>query len=135
MTKETTYFKSNHKGGIVNVPPFDDIIESLTVRYKDTLSRVDYLENQVIKFKDEHFEETELGKLKEERDKFRKLYYQSFYLTDEEKERIEQWRKEHEKTDKEHCHYQTYCFTPTELGIIGVVKCSCGKDYTFKELG
>lgn len=122
-------------GDFLNVPPFEEIIKLLNARYDYTVSRVDTLETQVKKLKDKHFEGTELGKLKEERDNFRKLYYQSFYLTDEEKENVEQWRKEHEKNDKEHCHYQTYCFTPTELGIVGIVKCSCGKDYTFRELG
>lgn len=122
-------------GDFLNVPPFEEIIKLLNARYDYTVSRVDTLEAQVKKLKDKHFEGTELGKLKEERDNFRKLYHQSFYLTDKEKENVEKWRKEHEKDDKEHCHYQTYCFTPTELGIVGVVKCSCGKDYTFRELG
>lgn len=133
--KEFTFGKMTKNGDFLNIPPFEEIIKLLNARYEYTVSRVDTLETQVKELNDKHFEETELGRLKEERDKFRKLYYQSFYLTDKEKENVEKWRKEHEKDDKEHCHYQTYCFTPTELGVVGIVKCSCGKDYTFRELG
>lgn len=134
MLSENTY--SRYYGGdFVTVPSFDNIIKSLTVRYKDTLSNVKSLEEEVAKYKDEHFKDTELGKLLEERNKYRKLYYQSFYLTDEEKEKIKQWMKIHSNTDKEHIHDESYVFTPTPLGTIGKVKCTCGKEFEFRELG
>ena len=52
-----------------------------------------------------------------------------FNLTDDEKLRIDKWRRKHK------CKVRvatiggrlTYCFTPTGIGVLAKVKCSCGK--------
>lgn len=57
-----------------------------------------------------------------------------FTITEEQIEKVDRWKVEHDKV----CKYTdpmnqgtigvrfTYCFTTTSLGVIIIVKCSCG---------
>ena len=57
-------------------------------------------------------------------------------VQEEEKEKIDEWSKTHECTTRgtRVQGYRTFLFSPTELGIVGEVKCSCGKTFIFSEL-
>ena len=64
-----------------------------------------------------------------------------FSITGEEWEAIHQWQDKHIKEVHNGDSYSgaiggrwTYEFTPTSIGDIGTVKCSCGAEYTFREL-
>ena len=64
-----------------------------------------------------------------------------FGITNEEWEAIHKWQGEHIKEVHNGNSYSgaiggrwTYEFIPTSLGDIGTVKCSCGAEYTFREL-
>lgn len=64
-----------------------------------------------------------------------------FGITNEEWEAIHKWQHEHVKEVHSGISYSgaiggrwTYIFTPTSLGDIGTVKCSCGAEFTFREL-
>ena len=68
----------------------------------------------------------------------------TFNVTDEELSNIEEWDKTHD------CIYKpkhgmekysgaiggrlTYEFIPTSIGVIGTVKCGCGKEYVFSDI-
>ena len=51
-----------------------------------------------------------------------------------EKEAINKWKTEHYKTCNRigGCSYHFY---PTDLGVAGVVQCSCGAKFEFQEIG
>jgi len=61
----------------------------------------------------------------------------SFHITEDEREKFRVWREEHELS----CTRKsaaiggayTYCFTPTGLGDIKVVKCVCGTEVTLTD--
>jgi len=59
-----------------------------------------------------------------------------FGFTEDEEKRIKMWERNHNCTieyeDAIGCKY-TYCFTPTGLGMIKVVKCGCGAEYDVTE--
>lgn len=55
----------------------------------------------------------------------------TFTISDKEQEAIEKWQRKHKRKcslrkDGENTHY-TYSFTPTGIGDIICVRCSCGK--------
>jgi hypothetical protein len=53
-----------------------------------------------------------------------------FKLSAKEKERLDKWLKKHNKKCDDHWEFSqhlTYMFTPTGIGTIIEVKCSCGK--------
>ena len=64
----------------------------------------------------------------------------TFEISNEDAEKISQWRKRHVPD----CVYTnenqgaisglyTFSFTPTSLGIVTVVKCSCGEEFNFTD--
>lgn len=64
-----------------------------------------------------------------------------FEITPEEQTKIEKWQNKHIKKKHKGNNYHgaiggnwTYEFIPTSIGYIGTVKCSCGEEYTFREL-
>ena len=85
----------------------------------------------------------EIVKLKEEIKRLNKELYGGlgFFISVEEKEKIETWTKQHIK-EKHNGHYGagaiggrfTYEFTPTSIGEVGEVVCSCGEKFCFREL-
>lgn len=100
------------------------------------------------KLKDETYKDTELQEMKKTFDKLFADYSRSFPISEEEWESIGAWMRSHEeevhniKTDEQRMRAQgcsggrySYIFTPTGLGISGVVRCSCGAEFEFQEIG
>lgn len=65
----------------------------------------------------------------------------SFIITDKEEAAIKKWQKKHVKEKHNGNNYSgaiggryTYEFIPTSIGDIGIVRCSCGEEFCFKEL-
>lgn len=58
-----------------------------------------------------------------------------FGITAKELDTIEKWKKKHERKCKVGPTTiggrYTYCFKPTSVGVIGIVKCVCGKEKDF----
>lgn len=64
-----------------------------------------------------------------------------FDITENEQKAIDEWVEKHTQEKHNGSHYSgaiggryTYEFTPTSIGTVGVIKCSCGDEFTFKEL-
>lgn len=84
--------------------------------------------------------------LKERISIMRKASMRGFPISEEEQKKIEAWEHKHLKKkhwDKEHdCpKYDgaiggrfSYHFIPTSIGVVGEVRCSCGKKFCFQEL-
>lgn len=71
----------------------------------------------------------------------KKRGYGVFSITPEEQELIKVWKNQHIQEDHHGDSYAgaiggnwTYQFTPTSIGVIGEIKCSCGKKFTFRDL-
>lgn len=86
--------------------------------------------------------DVELAKLHEEIDRLRSREYSSFTITPEEKLAIKEWKEKHINNSPA-CGLNAgaiggkwcYEFIPTSLGEIGTIKCCCGAEFTFKEIG
>lgn len=113
---------------------FDELIESLKQKYK----RLEIINENLREENEQHRNKTyEIGyvsKLREENKRLKEDYYRGFPISKEEKESIDKWTTEHYKT----CNRISGCsyhFYPTELGVAGVVQCSCGAKFEFQEIG
>lgn len=86
--------------------------------------------------------------MQQELNKMQKEYILGFPITEEENKKILRWQKMHEATAhkatnaKQRMHLQgvsggrySYHFVPTALGTSGVVRCSCGAEFEFQEIG
>ena len=84
--------------------------------------------------------EVELKKAKED-------LYRGFPISEKEQEKIREWELKHDaekhglKTSKQRAMGHgciggslTWRFTPTSIGTIGEVICSCGEKFTFQDL-
>lgn len=96
--------------------------------------------------KNEYDKDKEIAKLKQQLEEARKDNRRGFPISEAEDKAITEWQEAHIKKkhwDKHHnCPKSfgaiggnfTYEFTPTSIGIIGTVKCSCGESFDFQEL-
>lgn len=89
----------------------------------------------------------ELQKLRNELEETKEGLYRGFPIWKDEKDKIEEWIDKHleEKHGLTTLNEKamaggaiggmfTYEFIPTNIGTIGTIKCSCGDEFTFRDL-
>ena len=116
----------------IEIPPIDQLCKIIKHKFQGQEDRINYLENENKALKDEHFKDETIAALTAEIEDLERR--DGFMIYPDESEKINEWLKDHN-------HYSgavggniTYSFTPTSIGIIGTVKCSCGKSLCFREL-
>ena len=100
------------------------------------------------KLKNEHYKDEKLSEMKSRLDKMEKEYYRGFPISEEENDRIKSWMNKHdEEVHNAHTLSEklrlggccggrySYHFIPTSIGTVGTIKCSCGAEFTFQEIG
>lgn len=113
-----------------------DNIESRDIREK-------YLREEIERIKSDTYKDSELALMKKKLEEARDDLHRGFGISAEEDKKITEWIKNHELKDhgitSGTCHGAagggyTYEFCPTGLGTIGIIKCNCGKEFTFQNL-
>lgn len=99
------------------------------------------MEREIERLKSDQYKDERLAECKETIDLLQKILEKSFSISEEEYEAIQKWQEQHEaekhdgKKSQGACGGRyTYCFTPTSLGTVGTVKCTCGEGFTFSEI-
>lgn len=102
-------------------------------------------ENQMLrkennKLKTESYKDDEVIRLQNELEGMQKDYNRGFPISEKEYNAIQCWIDKHDKA----VHHgstkacaggrYSYRFLPTGLGTIGVVRCSCGAEFTFQDM-
>lgn len=113
---------------------FDELIESLKQKYKRLEIINENLKEENEQHRNETYEKDYVSKLREENKRLKEDYYRGFPISKKEKESIDKWIDEHYKTCNRIGGY-SYHFYPTELGVAGIVQCSCGAKFEFQEIG
>lgn len=144
MKNDARYFKFKNGGGMITVPPMDELCEALKTKFEDQESRIEYLQEELTKLSDEKWKDKELQKMQEELTETSKDASRGFPITEEEQKAIDEWIEKHEK--EKHSYTTpfkrggciggsyTYIFTPTSIGTFGTIKCSCGEEFCFSEI-
>lgn len=107
-------------------------VESLS----DDVTRL-RVENQALK--SENYKDEELARLKESLNSkdelIRKLYGRTFVIDDDEQEKIDEFKAKHNHGSAGAIGGQySYTFTPTSIGTVGTITCSCGESFDFSNL-
>lgn len=140
----TTYYD----GKYTTVPPLEDAIRGILCRNKRNEDRIVYLQEENKKLKEEHWRDGELQKMKTQLEQMKANYYRGFPISEEEWAAIKEWQEKHE----EEAHGITsdfqrlrtggaiggrysFKFVPTSIGVSGIVRCSCGAEFEFQEIG
>lgn len=126
----------------------DTFVEDIKHELQGKDIRIEYLEKQNQKLRDEKYKDNELLRMEAELKAMKEDYYRGFPISEEEQKSIREWMDKH---DEEVHHARTlgdklklggccggrytYKFTPTSIGTIGTVKCSCGAKLKFREIG
>lgn len=125
----------------------DTFVEDIKHELQGKDIRVEYLEKQNQELRNEKYKDNELSRMESELKTMKEDYYRGFPISEEEQKSIREWMNKH---DEEVHHARTlddklklggccggrytYEFTPTSIGTIGTVKCSCGAKFTFQDM-
>ena len=144
MSGYSTYYD----GKWTQVYNLDYCIRAIQCRNADNERRIKYLEEENRKLKEEYSKDEEIQKMQERLDKMQKDYWRGFPITEAEEKTIEEWKKKHDEevhgytTDKIKMKAKccsggrySYHFVPTALGTSGVIRCHCGAEFEFQEIG
>ena len=143
MLEYSTYYN----GEYTHVYDLDKCIKAIQCRNADNEQRIEYLEKENKKLKDEAYKDNELQDMKNELERTKDAYYRGFPITKKEESIIKEWMKNHDeevhgiKTQEDRIMAggciggrYSYHFIPTSIGTIGTVKCSCGAEFNFQEI-
>lgn len=102
--------------------------------------RIRYLIEENKKLKDKAYRDTELQRLQNRIAEMEEASRYGFKISKNEFDAINEWTKEHNASAHNNRSFgacggrYTYCFTPTGIGMHGVVRCSCGAEFEFQEI-
>lgn len=122
-----------------NIDKLYDIMEDIAVIIEQSETTKEIAEKKIAEWnKDEEIQklQNEIKELKAKKDNGI-----TFYLTEKETKAISEWINKHIEEKHGGNSYAgaiggrfSYNFTPTSIGDIGVIKCSCGDSFCFREL-
>ena len=125
----------------------DTFVEDIKHELQGKDIRIEYLEKQNQKLRDEKYKDNELLRMEAELKAMKEDYYRGFPISEEEQKSIREWMDKHDeevhrartlddKLKLDGCcgGRYTYEFTPTSIGTIGTVKCGCGAKFTFQDI-
>ena len=121
-------------------------LEKCTQKVSDRLVTLEQIINNLKveneQLKSEHYKDDELKQLSEELKQARDDLSRGFEISKEEFDAIHAWKVAHE--NEKHGGYPCYSgaiggqydyiFTPTSIGEICEIKCTCGETFRFREL-
>ena len=127
MSEYSTFYD----GEWTQVYDLNKCIRAIQCRNADNEKRIECLEEENRKLKEEYSKDKEIQKMQERLNKMQRDYWRGFPITEAEEKAIEEWKKKH-------CCCSggrySYHFVPTELGTSGVIRCHCGAEFEFQEI-
>jgi hypothetical protein len=145
----TNIIDENGNKRLLHIPSYDDILLALKERAASYEAHYASVSAENERLKSENYKDEELQWMKKQMEEtelhYQKLmedYGRGFRITKEEQEKIDMWKKAHIKKKHNGNSYAgaiggnwTYKFTPTGIGTLGEIKCSCGETFCFCDIG
>ena len=144
MWEYATYYN----GEYTNVYSLDDCIRAIQCRNDNNEKRIKYLEKENKALKEKQFKDKEIQKMRKRLNEALANYRRGFPISESEEEAIETWKEKHDaeahglKTGEQRMRAEgfsggrySYHFIPTALGTSGVIRCHCGAEFEFQEIG
>lgn len=123
-------------------------LETIKKEVEKKDNEIERLREENRRLKEEYNKDEEIQKMQERLDEMQKDYWRGFPITEAEEKAIEEWKKKHDEevhgytTDKMRMKAEGCCggrysykFVPTSLGVSGVIRCHCGAEFEFQEIG
>lgn len=144
MSEYTTYYN----GERTHVYELEDCLRAIECRNANNEKRIKYLEEENKKLKENNYKDNELSKMKSQLYEMQKDYWHGFPISEDEEKSIEKWKKKHDEEvhglTNNHLRMKadgccggrySYRFIPTSFGTSGIIRCSCGAEFEFQEIG
>ena len=145
-SKYSTYDRET--GEFIEIYELEDLLNAIRDINEENKKEIKKAHEKNKELLDEHYRDEKIQYLNEKLRKMEADYYRGFPISEEECEAIKNWTKKH---DEEEHGYDTlnkkikaggviggrysYHFTPTSIGTSGIVRCSCGAEFEFHEIG
>lgn len=120
---------------------FDTCINSLKEIYTRKNNMINLLKTENEKLKDKRNKDEYIQSLLNRIKELESRVSFDFSISRKEKQAIEEWKRKHINEKHNGDSYCgaiggrfTYEFVPTSIGDIGSIRCSCGDEFTFKEI-
>lgn len=123
--------------------PLSKCLQSIEERFNDQQEIIESLRAENKYLKEQYDKDEEISKLKARLRHMQERISNSFEITPDERDAIEDWKKEHGREKhggRPICGGGTiggeeYKFIATSIGDVGIYYCPlCGEEFTFKEL-
>ena len=125
---------------VVKVETFDDAMNSIKLRYQSLQDIIEKLLRENQELRSGVFATNYVREALANAEKIRNEYRLGFPMTEEEVQKAEKWMKEHNESAHKGESFgaiggqYTYEFTPTSIGVLCGVRCSCGAHITLTDL-
>ena len=137
-----SWYSTKIDGEFVMVHDLEECLQSIRVRNERNEETIKRLSEANKKLKEEHYKDEEIQKMQQKLDQMSADYHRGFPISEKEKEAIDAWKLTHEEEAHGGNSYSgsiggrySYHFVPTSVGTSGVVRCSCGAEFEFCEIG
>lgn len=128
-------------GELLEIPPMEKLCEVLTTKFKEQEEKIEVLKEENKKLKEGVWEKEEVAALENQWRIMKEEWARGFPLTEAEEDSIINWKKRHIEQEHNGKPSRTaiggqfaYIFTPTSIGIVGEVTCTCGASMEFRSL-
>lgn len=129
-------------GKFMHVHDLEECLESIRIINKKNQETINRLGEQNRKLNEEYYKDELVQQMQQRLDQMSADYYRGFPISEKEKAAIDAWKLAHEKEVHGGDSYAgaiggrySYHFVPTSIGTSGVIRCSCGAEFEFQEIG
>lgn len=128
----STYIKKGEK--IIEIPSNDNLCEIIKEKLNRQEELINHYKTLYEEAKSRTYKDKELLRLDAENNELRSRLTCSFEIDPDEQNKINNWIQHHDHDFKKHLLDWSYIFTRTPIGVVGKVRCSCGKEFIFKDI-
>ena len=143
---DSTYW-TGVDGKMTHIVALEESFRSIKGHIETVEMRNKYLEEENARLRDEHFKDEELQAMKKQYEQLKEELRRGFGISESEWAAIQEWKRKHEE-EKHGANYAAgkmrysgaiggsydYIFTPTSIGTIGEIRCSCGDKFCFQNM-
>lgn len=139
-----TYTTHDENGNPVEVYSADECLHAIQMRIKSYERLIPALRKENEQLKAENYKDQELALMQQKYEAICESMKRGFQIDKDEENAINYWKNKHslEKHKMEFTgkrirysnHSYTYEFFPSELGVFGTIKCSCGDSFEFQSV-
>lgn len=144
----SNYIWNFEEGKYIEIHSIEECIKSIQVINQDHVDTIERLKAENQELRNEHYKDKKIRELTQELQKIREDCRRGFAINERQAEAIRAWKESHDvsvhglNTPTKRWAAEgvsggrySYHFVPTSIGTSGVIRCNCGAEFEFQEIG